>query len=155
MSHKPPSGLDDEAKRQVRAALTENRTEQGEAQARGDEDRLAALQDQEDKLLAYLRGRAPLPEGKTKDMEDQGCDSTRKQVHAVEMSVFRAIGSLKEAAPGLAKHLKVAVKVNGVIRYEKVRGWDWKFLFPLEPVNLLVGDPRDQTSDSCASDSEE
>jgi hypothetical protein len=56
---------------------------------------------------------------------------------------MRAVKRVGQSAPRLADHLKQNVKCNGIIRYEKVVGWKWDFLFTLELVNLIAGDVRD------------
>lgn len=147
LSYKIPAIRNDRYLREVGNKLLENRCEQQEAKKLGDEAALTKLQEEEDHFLAALRKIADKVQVSTKDAAG-GSHTVSKDIHALYMSVMRAIGCIKESAPRLAQHLKQRVKANGTICYQKTAGWDWQFLFPLERVNLMAGDPCNDEEDN-------
>jgi hypothetical protein len=152
LSYKIPHVRNPAYVRALGEKILENRCSQDDARKHSDDAELAELQAEEDMLLDALRreesGMEDLVEAPgDEDADSTDADSTGKAIHALHMSVVRAIEALRKDAPRLAAHLKERVKANGTIRYEKTNGWDWEFLFPLERVNLVAGEPRDINED--------
>ncbi|MFZ4394554.1 MAG: hypothetical protein ACOYOU_02890 [Kiritimatiellia bacterium] len=143
LSYNIPVGHDDKYLRELGAKIMENRCAQNEAIKCEDDVELALLQDVEDKLLAAMREKKQGMEKITRNPDEKDAHSTALDIHALYMSIMRAIDSMKSDAPRLAAHLKARVKANGTIRYEKTVGWDWEFMFDLERVNLCAGEVRD------------
>jgi hypothetical protein len=147
MSYLIATGRNDEQLRRLKAGLEKNLEGQEEARFLGKEDDLRDLQESEQRIREEMRQKAREMERIVKNPDEKGGPATMKNIHAVHMSVMRAIDSLKDGAPKLAAHLRDKVKAHGTFRYEKTEGWDFEFLFPLEQVNLLAGVPREVEDD--------
>lgn len=104
---------DDKTIRAIYAEISRLKAEMDEAEGRGDADSFKSLEAKKDALVERLREYI------------RGCklrvapigDHSRKAVHALRMSIDRAITQVEKQAPRLGNHLRKSISRNGSFCY--------------------------------------
>jgi len=117
----PEERIDARAKAEFKRRLEEINERLDDAQEFQNDDEIARLEDERDKIFADLRSATGIG-GKIRT-EPRAVKRPRQ---AAAMGITRAFGNIEAVHPGLARHLRASIRLGTSVSYEPEHDVDWR-----------------------------